>query len=178
MPAASSEEYWRSRAGVPAVRGVLAPQAGSLGVAPLPAIADAQVDGEAPVRLARLPVGPAVSELVRHVWIPRWRLPPGLAVEQGVLEYPSANLVVETESAALYGPELGRGAQRLEGTGWAFGALLQPGVARLMVPGPMRALIGGSVPLDDLRVTDAAAMTRDIRSAVAVGDDAGALAVF
>src|SRR5918993_4425092 len=102
MPTASSEEYWRSRAGVPAVKGVLAPQAGSPGVAPLPAVADAQVEGDAPVRLARLPVGPAVAELVRHVWIPRWQLPPGMAVEQGVLEYPSANLVVEPESAALY----------------------------------------------------------------------------
>jgi AraC-like DNA-binding protein len=178
MPAASSEEYWRSRAGVPAVRGVLAPQAGSLGVAPLPGVADAQVDGEAPVRLARLPVGPAVAELVRHVWIPRWQLPPGMVVEQGVLEYPSANLVIEAESAALYGPELGRGVQRLDGAGWAFGALLQPGVARLLVPGPMRVLIGGSVPLGELRVTDAAAMTRDIRAAVGAGDDTRALAVF
>src|SRR5215204_5928221 len=90
----SGDDYWRSRAGVPAVKGVLAPQAGSPGVAPLPAVAD----------------------LLRHVWIPRWNLPPGVVVEQGVLEYPSANLVIEADAAALYGPELGRGVQRLEGT--------------------------------------------------------------
>lgn len=174
----SGDDYWRSRAGVPAVKGVLAPQAGSHGVAPLPAVADAQVDDDAPVRLARLPVSRAVADLVRHVWIPRWNLPPGVVVEQGVLEYPSANLVIEADAAALYGPELGRGVQRLGGTGWAFGALLQPGVARLLVSGPMRALIGGSVPLDELRVTDAAAMTHDVRVAVAAGDDAAARASF
>jgi len=174
----SGDDYWRSRAGVPAVKGVLAPPAGSPGIAPLPAAADAQVDDDAPVRLARLRVGPAVADLVRHVWIPRWNLPPGVVVEQGVLEYPSANLVIEADAAALYGPELGRGGQRLEGAGWAFGALLQPGVARLLVPGPMRSLIGGSVSLDELRVTDAAAMTHDVRVAVASADDAGALAAF
>jgi AraC-like DNA-binding protein len=174
----SSDDYWRSRAGVPAVKGVLAPQAGSPGIAPLPAVADAQVDDDAPVRLARLPVSRAVADLVRHVWIPRWNLPPGVVVEQGVLEYPSANLVIEPDAVALYGPELGRGVQRLEGTGWAFGALLQPGVARLLVPGPMRALIGGSLPFDALRVTDVAAMSRDVRVAVAAGDDTGARAAF
>ena len=174
----SGDDYWRSRAGVPAVKGVLAPEAGSPGVAPLPAVADAQVDDDAPVRLARLPVGRAVADLVRHVWIPRWNLPPGVVVEQGVLEYPSTNLVIEAHGAALYGPELGRGVQRLEGAGWAFGALLQPGVARLLVPGSMRSLIGGSVSLDELRVMDAAAMTHDVRVAVASADDAGALAAF
>ncbi len=102
----------------------------------------------------------------------------GVVVEQGVLEYPSANLVIEAEAAALYGPALGRGHQRLEGTGWAFGALLQPGVARLLVAAPMRTLIGGSVPLQQLRVTDAAALARDVRVAVDAGDDAAAVARF
>ena len=174
----SDDDYWRSRAGASAVKGVLAPAAGVPGIAPLPAGADAQVDAHAPVRLARLSVGPAAADLVRHVWIPRWRLPHGVVVEQGALDYPSANLVIEPDSAAVYGPEVGRSIQRLEGTGWAFGALLQPGVARLLVSGPMRALIGGSVRLDELRVTDATAMTRDVRAAVAAGDDAAALAAF
>jgi AraC-like DNA-binding protein len=65
--------------------------------------------------------------------------------------------VIEADAAGLYGPELGRSHRRLEGNGWAVGALLQPGVARLLVAGPMRALIGGAVPLDELRVADAAA---------------------
>ena len=178
MPATAADAYWRSRAGVPAVKGVLAPPPGAPGIAPLPAIADAQADGDAPVRLTRLAVGPAIADLVRHVWIPRWRLAPGVVVEQGVLEYPSANLVIEADAAGLYGPALGRGHQRLEGAGWAFGALLQPGVARLLVSGPMRRLIGGSVPIDELRVTDAATLVAAVRAAVAAGDDDAALTSF
>lgn len=178
MPAANADEYWRSRAGVSAVKGVLASPPGSPGIAPLPADADAQADSDAPVRLTRLAVDPTIAHLVRHVWIPRWRLPPGVMVEQAALDYPSANLVIEPDTAGLYGPELGRSRQRLDGTGWAFGALLQPGVARLLVDGPMRRLIGGSVSIDELRVTDAAALVRDVRAGVSAGDDDAALATF
>ena len=174
----SGDDYWRSCAGAAAVKGVLAPPPGEPGIAPLPALADAQSDGGAPVRLARYAVDRAVADLVRHVWVPRWQLPAGVVVEQGVLEYPSANLVIEADAAALYGPELGRGHQRLEGAGWAFGALLQPGVARRLVTVPMRGLIGGSVPLQQLRVTDATGLARDVRVAVEAGDDAVAVAAF
>lgn len=178
MSAATADEYWRSRAGVSAVKGVLASPPGTPGIAPLAADADAQADAGAPVRLTRLAVDPAITHLVRHVWIPRWRLPPGVVVEQAALDYPSANLVIEPDAAALYGPELGHSRTRLEGTGWAFGALLQPGVARLLVDGPMRRLIGGSVTIDELRVTDAAALIRDVRAGVSAGDDDAALATF
>jgi AraC-like DNA-binding protein len=178
MPAATADEYWRSRAGVSAVKGVLASPPGTPGIAPLPALADAQADSDAPVRLARLAVDPTIAHLVRHVWIPRWQLSPGVVVEQAALDYPSANLVIEADAAGLYGPELGHSRQRLEGAGWAFGALLQPGVARLLVDGPMRRLIGGSVAFDELRVTDAAALVRDVRAAVSAGADDVALAAF
>ena len=160
------------------MKGVLASPPGSPGIAPLPAFADAQADGDDPVRLTRRAVDPAIAHLVRHVWIPRWRLQPGLVVEQAALDYPSANLVIEADAAGLYGPELGRSRQRLRGAGWAFGALLQPGVARLLVDGPMRRLIGGSVSIDELRVTDAAALVRDVRAAVSAGDDDAALTAF
>ena len=178
MPVSVADAYWRTRAGVSAVKGVLAPPLGGHGIAPLPAIADAQADGDAPVRLTRLAAGPAIVDLVRHVWVPRWRLPHGVVVDQGVLEYPSANLVIEADAAGLHGPSLGRGSQRLEGTGWAFGALLQPGIARLLVAGPMRRLSGGSVPIEELRVTDAATLVASVRASVAIGDDTVALASF
>jgi AraC-like DNA-binding protein len=178
MRPTGSDEYWRSRAGLSAVKGVLAPTPGSPGVAPLPDVAAAQVDAEAPVRLARHPPSPAVAELVRHFWVPRWRLPPGLVVDQDVLEYPSANLVIEADAAALHGPERGRGRRRLAGTGWAFGALLQPGVARRLMARPMRELIDRSIPVDALRVTDAAGLVSAVRVAVARGDDTAACAAF
>jgi AraC-like DNA-binding protein len=173
-----SDEYWRSRAGLAAVKGVLAPPPGSPGVAPSPADAEAQVDAEAPVRLARHPPSPAVAGLVRHFWVPRWGLPPGVVVEQGVLEYPSANLVIEPDAAALHGPDPGRGRRRLEGAGWAFGALLQPGVARRLLRRPVRQLIGRSAALDELRVTEAAGLVTTVRDAVEGGDDLAARAAF
>jgi AraC-like DNA-binding protein len=173
-----SDEYWRSRAGVAAVKGVLAPRPGSPGIAPSPAGAEAQVDAEAPVRLARHPPSPTVAGLVRHFWVPRWRLPPAVVVEQGVLEYPSANLVIEPDAAALHGPDPGRGRRRLAGTGWAFGALLQPGVARRLLGRPVRQLIGRSAALDELRVTDDAWLVTTVRGAVERGDDLAACAAF
>lgn len=176
MPTA--DDYWRSRAGA-ATKGVLAPQPGSPGVAPLAHDAAEQAHSvEAPVRLARYSVSPELATLVRHVWVPRWRLPAGVVVEQGVLEYPSTNLVIDHHSAALHGPELGRGHQRLEGEGWAFGVLLQPGVAHRLVPGTMRSLIGASVPLDELQVTDASMLAASVRQSVADGDDHAAIAAF
>ena len=172
------ENYWRSRAGA-ATKGVLAARHGEPGIAPLAgdAAAQATVDG-APVRLARHAVSADLEGLVRHIWIPRWRLPPGVVIEQGVLDYPSANLVVEPHTAALYGPELGRSRQRLEGEGWAFGVLLQPGVAHRLAPGPVREIVGSSVSLDALRATDAAGFAEQVRTAFEAGDEASAIAAF
>ncbi|WP_448809130.1 helix-turn-helix domain-containing protein [Agromyces bauzanensis] len=175
----TSTEHWRARAGLTASKGVLAPAPGEPGIAPLAAAAHVQAaSDDAPVRLSRYAVDGSVAHLVRHVWIPRWRLPPGVVVRQGVLEYPSANLVIEAGAAAVHGPALGRGDERLDGSGWAFGALLQPGVARRLVRIPMRALVGGSVPVDGLRVRDAHVLVGDVRRAMAAGDEASALAAF
>ena len=98
----TADAYWRSRAGASAVKGVLATASDAPGIAPLPEHADAQVEREAPVRLARYVVDRSLADLVRHVWVPRWQLPPGAVVEQGVLDYPSANLVIEPDAGALY----------------------------------------------------------------------------
>lgn len=172
------ENYWRSRAGA-ATKGVLAGRPGEPGIAPLAAAAAAQAAADdAPVRLARHAVSADLEGLVRHVWIPRWRLPPGVVIEQGVLDYPSANLVIEPHAAALYGPELGRSRQRLEGEGWAFGVLLQPGVAHRLAPGTVRDLVGSSVGLDALRVTDASGLAEHVRIAIEAGDEASAIARF
>lgn len=175
----TSTEHWRARAALPASKGILAPEPGVPGIAPHAAAADLQAaSGDAPVRLSRLPVGPAVAHLVRHVWVPRWRLPPGVVVEQGVLEYPSANLVVEAHAAGLYGPAPGRSDERLEGSGWAFGALLQPGVARRLAGVPMRSIVGSVVHLHELRAHGAAPFAADVRRAMEIGDEASAVTVF
>ncbi|SFR71905.1 transcriptional regulator, AraC family [Agromyces sp. CF514] len=174
----TGDEYWRTRAGA-AVKGVLAGPADEPGIAPLAEAASTQAASpEAPVRLARLAPSPDLTGIVRHFWVPRWRLPEGVVIEQGILEYPSANLVVEPRTAALYGPERGRGVQRLEGAGWAVGALLQPGVAHLLMPRPMHALVGSSVPVEQLRVHDPDRLGAPVRAAAEAGDDAAAAAAF
>lgn len=175
----TSTDHRRPRAGISASKGVLAPLPGRPGIAPLPQAAEVQASSaDAPVRLARHEVGPSIAHLVRHVWIPRWQLPPGVTIRQGVLEYPSANLVIEPHTAALHGPAPGRGDEVLEGTGWAFGALLQPGVARLLTGVPMRALVGGSMPVGELRLRDADVCVRDVRRAMVAGDEASAVDAF
>lgn len=180
--ATAGDDYWRRRAGGAATKGVLANAPGEPGIAPLADDAAEQAASpDAPVRLARHAVGDDLADLVRHVWIPRWHLPPGVVIEQGVLEYPSANLVIDATTAALHGPALGRGFQRLEGDGSAFGVLLQPGVAHRLVPGRMSALIGSSTPLDALRIVpepSATAMADHVRSSVAAGHDDEAMAAF
>jgi len=174
----TGENYWRSRAGA-ATKGVLAARPGEPGIAPLARDAAAQATStNAPVRLTRHAVSADLDGLVRHIWIPRWRLQPGIVIEQGVLDYPSANLVVEPHAAALYGPELGRSRQHLEGEGWAFGVLLQPGVAHRLAPGPVREIVGSSVALDALRATDAAGFAEQVRTAIDAGDEASAVAAF
>lgn len=83
-----------------------------------------------PVRIARLAPGASAASFVRHYWLPRWELPVGRSVRQDVLEYPTANLVVEPDGAALFRAHRGLSTRTLEGSGWAFGVLLRPGVAR------------------------------------------------
>ncbi|MEJ3404266.1 helix-turn-helix domain-containing protein [Rathayibacter sp. YIM 133350] len=164
------DAYWRTRAGAPAQKGVLAT---SRGLQPRqPARPDA------PVRMARYEPAASVAGLVRHYWLPRWSLAPGAVVSQAVLEYPSANLVIEPTDAGLYGPERGRGVQRLEGTGWAFGALLQPGIARALIDGDLARIVGSSAPLSSLRVAGTASLAAHVREAMRADADALAVAAF
>ncbi|MFK4730620.1 helix-turn-helix domain-containing protein [Agromyces mediolanus] len=163
-----ADAYWRTRTGAPRSRGVLAPAAGD------PAIGAAG----SPIGMTRHAPAPALAALVRHYWIPRWTLPPGRSVTQRVLEYPSANLVVEGGEAAVWGPSPGLGSRTLTGSGWAFGVLLQPGVAPLLLGLPARALVGAErgVPLADVPGADDA-LPR-VAAATAAGDEAGAVAAF
>ncbi|WP_350347494.1 helix-turn-helix transcriptional regulator [Agromyces sp. G08B096] len=168
------DDHWRARAGVPRSRGVLAPRPGDP-----PLTAGGALDAppaDAPVRMARIAAAPGVAELVRHYWIPRWRLAPGTSVTQRVLEYPTANLVIDEHSIAVHGTAVGLGTKRLEGRGWAFGVLLQPGAAGALTGRAPRALVARSEPLRDLPGVDA--MRDLVREHVAAGDDADAVAAF
>ena len=101
----------------------------------------------APVTVRRYPPSPSTAHLVRHYWIPRWDLPPGRTVVQEVLEYPTANLVVEPRGTAIHPMSTGRSRRELTGYGWAVGVLLRPATARLLTPSDIRP--GAPIPVPD-----------------------------
>ncbi|TDQ02706.1 MULTISPECIES: helix-turn-helix domain-containing protein [unclassified Leifsonia] len=132
----------------------------------------------APVSIARHAAGGRAAAFVRHYWLPRWQLPDGTSIRQDVLEYPTANLVVEERSAALYRAHRGMSSRTLEGPGWALGVLLHPGVSRGWAGTSLRGL-PPSIPLDRLPIGQGAAgMVAAVRERMADGDDAGAIATF
>jgi len=111
--------------------------------------------GAAGVELERFEPDPALADLVRHVWLARWRLPFGEVTQQRVLTYPSFNLVVTDGSAALYGPEPKLQVRTLSGSGWALGLLLRPSAGRLLLAEVApTALVGSSRPLSDAPINE------------------------
>src|SRR5262245_15770207 len=74
--------------------------------------------GAAGVSFDRFELGADLTELVRHVWVPRWALPEGEVRPQRVLTYPAVNAVIEPTVAALYGPDPRVQVRELRGTSW------------------------------------------------------------
>ncbi|WP_314147237.1 helix-turn-helix domain-containing protein [uncultured Leifsonia sp.] len=134
----------------------------------------------APVRIERRFPGEAAGAFVRHYWLPRWALPAGAEVRQGVLEYPTANLVVEADSVLLHRASRGLSVRALRGEGWAFGVMLRPGTARSWTGVSLRGL-PPAIPLPALvpgtREAVQAAVPA-VRDRMAAGDDGGALDAF
>ncbi|SEI07270.1 MULTISPECIES: AraC family transcriptional regulator [unclassified Leifsonia] len=130
-----------------------------------------------PVIIARHAAVGRASLFVRHYWLPRWELPPSAGVRQDVLEYPTANLVIEPHAAALYRAQRGAGSRTLEGSGWAFGVLLNPGVARNWAGVSVRSL-PAATPLDRLVASGTPQLTLAVRDRMSCGDDEGAIEAF
>ena len=107
------------------------------------------------VELERFEPEPALADLVRHVWLARWRLPPGEVAHQRVLTYPTFNLVVMDGGAALYGPDSKLQVRTLSGNGTALGLLLRPAAGRLLVAGVAPAeLVGRGRPVPDAPIDE------------------------
>jgi len=130
-----------------------------------------------PVSIARRAPQGRAALFVRHYWLPRWSLPPGAVVRQDVLEYPTTNLVVEPGSSALFRAHRGLSSRTLEGSGWAFGVLLKPGVARSWVGASLRSA-PAVLPLARLRAEGSEAMAGAVRERMLRDDDGGATAAF
>ena len=111
--------------------------------------------GSPGVELERLEPESALADVVRHVWLARWRLPPGEVAHQRVLTYPTFNLVVMDGAAALYGPDPKLQVRSLSGTGRALGLLLRPAAGRLLLAGVAPAeLVGRSRPVPEAPVDE------------------------
>lgn len=107
------------------------------------------------VELDRFEPDGVLAELVRHVWLARWRLPAGEVAHQRVLAYPTFNLVVMDGAAALYGPDAKLQVRNLSGTGQALGLLLRPAAGRLLLAGASPAdLVGRSRPVADAPISE------------------------
>lgn len=120
--------------------------------------------GDPDVRLARFRLGPGLSDLVRHVWVGRWDLPPGDERTQLSLTYPGCNAVITAEEARLYGPAPRVAHRTLAGSGWVVGVLLRPAATTVMGRLPPRELVGVHEPLRGAPV-------RRIRQAMEQDDD-------
>jgi len=105
--------------------------------------------GSPGVALDRFDVSPELVDLVRHLWIARWDLPPGQTERQRVLTYPTFNLVIWNGTAALYGPDPKLQVRELSGRGWAVGLLLRPAAGRLLSSVPPARLVAASRPVHD-----------------------------
>jgi AraC-like DNA-binding protein len=97
----------------------------------------------------RLPPGPGCEELVRIHWVPVWSIPEGETWEQRVLQHPCCNLVVGPDYARLYGVVPGLSTVTLQGDGWVFGTLLQPGTGFLLAGRPIVELAGRHLDVTD-----------------------------
>ncbi len=123
-----------------------------------------------PVRIERYWPNARAATVVRHYWVPRWSLPDGVRLREDVLEYPTTNIVIESDEARFYRAHHGRSARVLVGSGWAFGAMLQPGTARMLLGASIRSF-PASAELSALGVAGADSLAAHVQSIVSQGDD-------
>ncbi|TWI49927.1 transcriptional regulator, AraC family [Pseudoduganella flava] len=113
---------------------------------------------------------PALAPLVEYLWIVEWDLRGLPASTQRVLPYPHAHLVFEAGLTAVHGIVRGPFDKALAGQGRALGLRFRAGGLRPLLDGPVAALTGRVVALDDLLGIDGTGAERHVLAAQ--GDDA------
>jgi AraC-like DNA-binding protein len=111
----------------------------------------------------RFAASPALADLVQRYWVPVWRLPPGRTTVQRVLQYPVCLPVVGDDYASFVGPTTGLSTRELAGSGWAFGAMLQPAAGALLLGGPVRRITDRTLLLEDLPLMAGTALVPRVR---------------
>ncbi len=119
----------------------------------------------------RFAPAPGLADRVRRYWLPVWALPPGAVTEQRVLRYPVCLVVVADSYARFYGPATGMSYQRLTGSGWACGAMLQPAAGALVLGAAVSTATDTELSLASVPGLDGASLTERVREAVG-GDPA------
>lgn len=109
------------------------------------------------VTLERFAVAPELAELVRHVWVARWDLPPGEISRQRVLTYPAFNVALAPFGASIHGPDPKLHVRELSGRSWTVGLLLRPAAGPLLSPVTPALLLGDWKPLTHAPLEEASA---------------------
>lgn len=113
----------------------------------------------------RFAPGPEVADLVRRYWLPVWSLPEGQVTVQRVLQYPVCLVVVSEDYAHVVGPSTGLSTKELSGSGWAAGAMLQPGAGSLLLGGPV-TITDSVLDLASVTTLDGARLEQEVRVAM------------
>lgn len=122
--------------------------------------------GDRSHRMYRYPPTGGLDDLVRRFWIPVWSVPDGQQVEQHVLQYPCALLVVADDYARFYGVTAGLSRTTLRGAGWAVGVLCQPATGGLITDRSMVDFRDQAVDLSEVLGERAAPLVKRIRAAM------------
>lgn len=116
----------------------------------------------------RFAPSPALADVVRRYWLPVWSLAEGEVTVQRVLQYPVCLLVVSHDYAHVVGPQTGLSIKELSGSGWAAGAMLQPGAGSLLLGGPV-TITDSVLDLESVGTLDGAGLVARVREAMVPG---------
>jgi AraC-like DNA-binding protein len=90
-----------------------------------------------------------LGRFVDRFWRTSWDLPEPF--EQTIVAFPVVNLVFQADGSATFtGVQRSRDERRLEGTGWALGAMFRPGGFRPLSGVSMATLTGRRFPAEGL----------------------------
>ncbi|MEL7157311.1 MAG: DUF6597 domain-containing transcriptional factor, partial [Actinomycetota bacterium] len=123
-------------------------------------------------RLERHPVEPPLDRVLDRFWRTEWRLAEPFV--QSIVTFPVVNFVIQSDgSAVVSGVQRRNDERRLEGAGWALGAMFRPAGFRPFVSTPASAFTDRRLPAHEVFGPAVEALVRDV-----VADDGGPSAVM
>jgi AraC-like DNA-binding protein len=99
---------------------------------------------------SRLAAPAAISSLVQHIWIVRWKIEEGASHVAQTLPHPNVHLVFEGGQAIVSGVHRGRFTRELKGVGGAVGVKFRPGGFFPLLKKSVSTLRNRTVPLESV----------------------------